>query len=229
MSRPGSTSREDGPSSPPLTPLQSSRARPQASSLTPTGTPEDRRRRPSIRLRRPPSYQTIVRRPSSALERPPSGQGPIAQPSSASDIRRLSASAVPLARPRAGTSSHAVIYERPSMDGGEVEGNRRRSSSDPLRLNRPSIAGGSQRNPPYMPGVREDGILTEAEGTMPQNLAVPVESNRVRKRSSVTSIAGSLLRFPTWNNSSTSVDVEDPEQYNEQLVDLLDTVGTWKS
>jgi hypothetical protein len=109
------------------------------------------------------------------------------------------------------------------MDGGEVEGNRRRSSSDPLRLNRAAAGGGSQRNPPYMPGVQEHGV----EGTLPQNLAVPVDNNAVRKRSSVASIAGSFLHFPAFNPAaSTSDDREDPEQYNEQLIDVLDTVGT---
>lgn len=228
MSRPGSSSREDGPSSPPSTPLQSTRPQPQANTLSPGGTPEDRRRRPSIRLRRPPSYQTIVRgSPGAGERRPSSGQGPIAQPSSASELRRLSASGAPITRPRAGTTAQPTIYERPSMDGGEAEGNRRRSSSDPLRLNRAATAGAGQRNAPYMPEVQEDGIFTGAGRTMPQNLTVPAENNAIRKRGSVASIAGSLLRFPAFNNSSsTSIDQEDPEQFNEQLIDVLDTVGT---
>lgn len=106
-----------------------------------------------------------------------------------------------------------------------MEGNRRRSSSDPLRLNRAAAAGAGQRNPPYMPEVQEDGIFTGAGRTMPQNLLVPAENNAIRKRGSVASIAGSFLRFPAFNNSSsTSIDQEDPEQFNEQLIDVLDTV-----
>lgn len=107
----------------------------------------------------------------------------------------------------------------------EVEGNRRRSSSDPLRSNRPIIGGAGQRNTRPMPEVREDGLDTSAA---PQNLDVPVNNgNAMAKRPSIASFAGSLLRFPTYNNSIPAVDVQDPEQYNERFVDLLDTLGMW--
>lgn len=157
------------------------------------------------------------------------GNGPIAQHSSANDLRRLNTSGATVTRPRAGTSSHAVINESPSMDGVEAEGNRRRSSSDPLRSNRPAAGGGNQRNAPYMPEVQEDCVLAAAGGDAAQNLGVPADSNPVRRRPRVSSIAGSLLRFPSFHNSSTSVDVYDPEQYDEQLVDILDTLGMYKS
>lgn len=225
MSRPGSSSREDGPSSPPSTPLQASRSRPRASTLTSPATPEDRRRRPSIRLRRPPSFQSVVRGAGNTAEIPSSGHGGIAQHSSANELRRLSSSGTPITRPRAGTSSHAVIYERPSMDGAEVEGNRRRSSSDPLRFGQPAAAATNQRTTPYMPEVQEDGVFPGAGDNFPQNLAVPVDSNPARRRPRVSSIAGSLLRFPSFNNSSASVNVVDPEQFDEELVDILDTLG----
>jgi hypothetical protein len=126
----------------------------------------------------------------------------------------------------AGTSSHAVIYERPSMEVEAVEGNRRRSSSDPLRLHRPAIAVAGQSNQSYMPKVHEDSVFTGTGGVMPQNLAVPPTA--VRKRGSVASMAGSLFRFPTYN-SSKALDMEgDQEQFDEQLINVLDTVGTWR-
>ena len=108
----------------------------------------------------------------------------------------------------------------------EVEGNRRRSSSDPLRLNRPSIAAAAagQRTTP-LPEVQEDDVFTGPPGATPQqHLAVPRPT--VRKRGSVASIAGSLFRFPTYNNSTTELDVVgDSEQFDERLIDVLDTVG----
>jgi hypothetical protein len=76
-----------------------------------------------------------------------------------------------------------------------------------------------------MPDVREDGLDT---GAAPQTLEVPVDNRTaVPKRPSIASFAGSLLRFPTYNNSNTAVNVQDQEQYDERFVDLLDTVGTW--
>lgn len=106
----------------------------------------------------------------------------------------------------------------------EVEGNRRRSSSDPMRLYQ--AAGGSgRRNSRYMPEVSESGVFTASGSAMPQNLEVPTDGIPVRKRASITSIASSLLRFPPYNNSITAVNMEDQDQYDEELVDLLDTVG----
>lgn len=227
MSRPGSSNRGDG-LSPPSTPLQTARGRSQAGSPSPARSPENERlRRPSIRLRRPPSYQTIMHGAGSTpVERPGSSREPSTQQGASPVFRRPSAGAAPTTRPRAGTSSHAVIYERPSMEvEAAVEGNRRRSSSDPLRLNRPAIAAAaSQRPAPYMPEVQEDNVFTGGGGNFPQTLDVPRPP--VRKRNSVASMAGSLFRFPTYNNSATSLDMQgDRENFDEQLVDVLDTVG----
>jgi hypothetical protein len=108
-----------------------------------------------------------------------------------------------------------------------VEGNRRRSSSDPLRLNQPAIAAAAnQRQTPYMPEVQEGNVFLGGGGYFPETLNVPRPP--VRKRGSVASMAGSLFRFPTYNNSATSLDVQgDRENFDEQLVDVLDTLGMW--
>jgi hypothetical protein len=93
-----------------------------------------------------------------------------------------------------------------------------------MRLNR-AAGGGGRRNSRYMPEVSESGVFTGSGGAMPQNLEVPTDGIPVRKRPSITSIASSLLRFPPYNNSIAAVNTEDQDQYDEELVDLLDAVG----
>jgi hypothetical protein len=108
----------------------------------------------------------------------------------------------------------------------EVEGNRRRSSSDPQRLSWVA-AGGGVRTGRYMPDVREEGLNT-APGSgieMPQRLGVPAERNVVRRKSSMASVAGSLFRLSGFHSSAPPTEDEEQGDYNEELVDVLDAVG----
>jgi hypothetical protein len=119
----------------------------------------------------------------------------------------------------------------------EVEGNRRRSSSDPQRLSW-SIHDGQRRGSSYMP-ERSEGIISgSGSGSAdPQNLKVPSQQYTIPpkplsgqdaplgKRPSIASMAGSMMRFPTFRNSDALADAEEQAQYDEQMVDVLDTLG----
>ena len=59
----------------------------------------------------------------------------------------------------------------------------------------------------------------------PDTLTVPATENRTLGRR----ISNGLLRFPSFRPNSTATPVEEPsqeEQYEDDLVDVLDTLGT---
>jgi hypothetical protein len=87
-----------------------------------------------------------------------------------------------------------------------------------------------------MPEISE-GIISGSGSADPQNLTVPSQQYTTSpkplsgqdaplgKRPSIASMAGSLMRFPTFRNSDALVDAEEQAQYDEQMVDVLDTLG----
>ena len=121
----------------------------------------------------------------------------------------------------------------------ESEGNRRRSSSDPLRTWNATHdgTGAPRRGDSYMPEVTEerpsfaDYDRPELDTSQnynrphPDTLTVPATENRTLGRR----ISNGLLRFPSFRPNSTATPVEEPsqeEQYEDDLVDVLDTLGT---
>jgi hypothetical protein len=115
-----------------------------------------------------------------------------------------------------------------------VKGNRRRSSSDPNRAwNQTHDATGALRasdNISRLPEVTE-GVATQEPSS--QNLAVPGgETGGMMGMGRRLSAASSLMRFPSFRPSSVDNEKEkftEPDeqqnQYNTDLIDLLDTVG----
>jgi len=143
---------------------------------------------------------------------------------------RPSASAEPVERPRTGSVAGTRLKHETNLDVPEGRGGRRRSSSDPNRAwnethdTAGALVPGSAFSP--MPEVTE-GVATE---TPAQSLEVPETTTGSRRRSRT---GGNLLRFPSFRSSSAekekekAAELDDSEQnqYNADLIDLLDTVG----
>lgn len=81
-----------------------------------------------------------------------------------------------------------------------------------------------------MPDLREDPSHTDSPAPIePGRLAVPGQGDEgpsARRRSSVLSLANSVLRFPQFSNAEAAEEAaQDPDQYHPEMIDVLDTLG----
>lgn len=224
-------------SSPPRTP--GSRPRPVTrSSVEDFNAPWQRS---SIRIRRLPSQQTVASsRPISTAEegrvssgsgRPVSASGSIARDFAANlDVPGAGSS---VTRPRAGSVGGDRLRYEPRNVDDEIQGNRRRSSSDPLRTwNTTHDSSGMPRRKPlpssYMPNVAEEpSRFPIVETPQRPTLGVSADTTSPAGIGRRLSNATGMLKFPSFRPSSF-VPPDPPtqsEQYEEDLVDVLDTVG----
>lgn len=123
-------------------------------------------------------------------------------------------------------------HESRDVNEDVITGNRRRSSSDPLRtFNATHDSLGVPRRKPlpetYMPDVPEEPSRTPpGEASQRPTLGVPVETGGGGYGRRLSNAMG-MSRFPSFRPSSSIVEPTEEEQYEEDLVDVLDTVGMW--
>ncbi len=215
-------------------PSSSSPQRPVTRTRTGTTTSDSPeapwRQRSSIRIRRLPSQQSIANRGSD--ERPRSGSG---RPASGSGSRDFAPGAAnltvpPLSRPRAGSDARNRLRHETRDLNVEVEG-RRRSSSDSTRSwnQTHDNTGAPRRMESYMPNVAEETGRPSMDLGVRPTLAVPAETpGRVGYGRRLSNAM--RYPFPSFRPNDFPADEEPPptreEQYEEDLVDVLDTIGT---
>jgi hypothetical protein len=219
-------------------------------------------RRPSIRIRRLPSNQSVQRARAASIAtagRPQAGSN-----SEYRGVRHLSVLAGPgAAPPTPGTDEHLTV-EAPSSSttrarsgsgsnrqlrhenrtlGVDNDGGRRRSSSDPPHTQWESLPGAhppmprSGQRDSYMPPL-EEGTATTNLPQRPPNLVVPPESlgdadqNQenagyfgIGRRLSNAARQTSSRFFPTLSTVNTVPGDLREEQYESDMVDVLDTLG----
>ena len=223
-------------------------------------------RRPSIRIRRLPSNQTVQRTRAAsiatAVPREPQRTGSNVE---YRGVRHLSVAAGPGAdpptpgsdghltveppsssatRPRSGSGSiRHLRHENRSLDSPVpgVDGGRRRSSSDPPQMHWETLPGarGSQRISAYMPPL-EEGTATSTQAQAPASQVLSPGSQNVGEvdQSSdhpgyfgvgrrLSNAAGQTYSrfFPTLNTVDSQQADSQEEQYESDIVDVLDTIG----
>jgi hypothetical protein len=218
-------------------------ASPARSSRPGSGNPEEEPwRRPSIRIRRLASSQSLNTRRDS--------QNISARPRAANnEYRDVSVDAGPLALQTLGTTSTPgsfppLRHENQSVSAdGQQQTTRSRASSDPPHMQWPSIhVGGIPRavqRAPCMPTL-EESAATSTLPTRPPNSLPPGElgdgspenaaSRGIGRR--LSNAAGQTYSrfFPTLESIKTAPAGPAEEQYDsEAIVDVLDTVGTFIS
>jgi hypothetical protein len=217
-------------------------------------------RRPSIRIRRLPSNQSVQRARAAST----AGAG-VGRPRSGSNVeyrgvRHLSVAAGPgaapptpgtdghltveapsssMTRPRSGSGSNRrnLRHENRSLAVPESDGGRRRSSSDPPQMHWEALPGarGSQRNSAYMPPLEEGTATTTPQ--RPANLVAPSEDLGDVDQDADPGYFGIGRRlsngagqtytrfFPTMSTFATHPEDAQEEQYESDMVDVLDTLG----
>lgn len=159
-------------------------------------------RRPSIRIRRLPSAQSVQRARAATITAAGGGGGGRQRAGSNAEyrgVRHLSVAAGPgaapltpgtdghltveapsssITRPRSGSgSSRPLRHENRTLGVPESDGGRRRSSSDPPQMHWEALPGarGNQRGSAYMPPL-EEGTATSTPPQRPPNAVLPSEN-----------------------------------------------------
>jgi hypothetical protein len=207
--------------------------------------------RPSIRIRRLPSNQTIQRARAASIatgagseyrgvQRLNVAAGPAAAPPSPGTGGLLTADgpSSSMTRPRSGSGSNRYLrHENRSVDH---DGGRRRSSSDPPQMHWESLPGAHERGghrEAYMPAVEEGTATTDTPTRPPNAVLQPPTADEtpdnggyfgMGRRMSNAARATSSRFFPALSTAPTAADTQE-EQYEADMVDVLDTLGQCQS